>query len=516
MNTIPHILKTSNDFKKINSNIAFKVINNTKFKTNELFTLISDKGLLKIEDKSDNAITINLDEGLSKEEYKIKHENGSIHIFVGEYTGFVRAMSSIIQFMFFEEIPTEAHDNAKYSWRGVSWDLSRHFFNKDEIMKQMFIMFIYKINILQLHLTDDQGWRLEIKSLPKLTEKGSIRKENDEFNGGFLTHEDVKEIVALGKTLSIEIIPEIDMPGHTLALIYSYPELLCEGFSAPEFLETKFGVSSDVVCISNPKVNEVFKTILNEVVELFDNSDIVHIGGDECPSGNWTKCPNCIKAQNDKGFETPYQLQKEFAKDMINYLATKGKRVLCWDDLVAEEKIDNVIVECWREWEMKKEGYCDELIESGVEFVNMANEHTYWDWYQDENEPRAEKYYGWLTPQEKAYDFEPTKYVLKEENKAKIKGAACGVWTERIEDVERLEYQIYPRTLIMANTLWQRDYSVDWKQFQDKLKMHYKLLDKLNVHYFKKDDKYLKLKQTTFKIMGEEHVENLKEEFNAK
>lgn len=283
------------------------------------------------------------------------------------------------------------------------------------------------------------------------------------------------------------------MPGHTLALTHSYPELLCDSARRVENLEAKWGVSRDVVCISNPKTIGIFKQIIDEVAELFNTTNYFHIGGDECPSYNWTKCTRCSNEIKNKGHKDPWGLQKDFALEIIKYISQKGKKTIVWDDLVANESIPGVMIEGWREWVMKENNYLDKILDhDDIEYINMPNEYVYFDYYQNKDEPMMKQYTWATTLTEKVFEFDPLIYINEEKNKKKVKGSTIGIWTERMETEERFEYQVYPRALIFANNLWTGKHGT-WEEFKKMIEEHEKLMDKLNIHYFKKGGKFLEL-----------------------
>ena len=371
-----------------------------------------------------------------------------------------------------------------FSWRGMHLDCSRHFFSADFVKKYIDFIAMYKMNSFHWHLTDDQGWRIEIKKYPKLTSIGAWRNgsmvgaySNQEFDGkkygGFYTQKEIKEIVQYAKDRHINIIPEIEMPGHAVAAIAAYPELGCTGKQLE--VEQKWGVFENVFC---PK-EETFtflENVLTEVMELFP-SKIIHIGGDECPKENWKRCSHCQDLIKKYNLKDEHGLQSYFIQRIEKFINSKGRKIIGWDEILEGGLAPNASVMSWRGFE------------GGIEaakqhhpVVMTPGEFCYFDHYQGspKNEPFA---FGGHTTVEKVYAFNPVPKELTAQEKPFILGAQGNLWTEYILDSNHVEYMIFPRIAALSEVLWGNKSSYD--DFRKRLFNHFSLLDRLNIHYSK-------------------------------
>jgi hexosaminidase len=377
-------------------------------------------------------------------------------------------------------------DEPKFTWRGLHLDVSRHFFPKEFIKKYIDYLAMYKMNTFHWHLTDDQGWRIEIKKYPKLTEIGAWRKGSmvghyreqkfdDNRYGGFYTQDDIKEIVAYATQRHITVIPEIEMPGHAVAALASYPEYSCTG--GPFEVALKWGVLDDVFC---PK-EETFtflENILSEVISLFP-SQYIHIGGDECPKTRWKKCTNCQALIKKEGLKDEHELQSYFIQRIEKFVNSKGRKIIGWDEILEGGLAPNAAVMSWRG---TKGG-----IEAAKQkhFVVMTpGTHCYFDHYQGEpkNEPLA---IGGYTTVEKVYNFNPTPKELTSEEAKYILGAQGNVWTEYINDDKKVEYMIFPRMLALSEVLWGTSNPEKYTDFQERMLQHFLVFDKKGINYSK-------------------------------
>lgn len=428
----------------------------------------------------------------NKELHTVSITNSYIQIQAASNQGLFYGIQSLIQLIPFEtksEIKlttTEIVDQPKFKWRGLHLDASRHFFSKDFVKKYIDYLAMYKMNTFHWHLTDDQGWRIEIKKYPKLTEVGAWRKgsmvghynENtydNERHGGFYTQEDIKEIVAYAQNRHITIVPEIEMPGHALAALASYPEYSCSG--GPFEVAKQWGVLEDVFC---PK-EETFtflENILAEVIPLFP-SEYIHIGGDECPKTRWKNCPNCQNLIKAKGLKDEHELQSYFIQRIEKFVNSKGKKIIGWDEILEGGLAPNAAVMSWRG------------TEGGIEAAKLKHyvvmtpgSHCYFDHYQGDpkNEPLA---IGGYTNLEKVYSFNPIPEVLTNEESQYILGAQGNLWTEYITDEKKVEYMIFPRMMALAEVLWGTAYPTDFTQFQDRVIGQFQTLDRLGINYSK-------------------------------
>jgi hexosaminidase len=382
----------------------------------------------------------------------------------------------------------EIEDYPKFQWRGLHLDVSRHFFTVDEIKRYIDLMAYYKFNVFHWHLTDDQGWRIEIKKYPKLTEIGAWRDStvNNHYStkprtytkekyGGFYTQEQIKELVQYAQNKFITIIPEIEMPGHSRAVLAAYPELSCTG--KQQSVPGLWGIFDDVFC-SKPESIKFIKDILDEVCELFP-SEYIHIGGDEAPKTRWKSCSNCQKIIRDNKLKDVHELQSYFIKQIDAYLSKKGKIIIGWDEILEGGLSPNAIVMSWRGFD----GGIEALKQSH-KVIMTPGSHCYFDHYQSEN-PNEPLAIGGYTPLEKVYDFNPIPSGLTKEQEKLILGAQANLWTEYIPNMKQLEYMTYPRAIALSQVLW-CEKKPDYNQFEKTLtKHHFPFLDYKKVNYSK-------------------------------
>ena len=370
-------------------------------------------------------------------------------------------------------------DAPRFGYRGLHMDVSRHFFDMDEVKRYLDIMEVHKLNTLHWHITDDQGWRLEIKKYPRLTEVGAVRKQtlvghlfDSEIYDGtpygegcYYTQEQVREILDYAAGKGITVIPEIDLPGHMLAALAAYPELGCTG--GPYDVWGKWGVADDVLCVGKEHTMQFLEDVLAEVCELFP-AEYVHIGGDECPKVRWEKCPHCqakiaeLGLKDDDRFQAEHYLQGYVTSRMEEFLASKGKKLIGWDEILEGELAPNATVMSWR-------GVAGGLqaVRMGHDAIMTPNTFFYLDYYQSldkENEPLA---IGGYLPVEKCYSYEPTVEGMTEEEKAHILGVQANLWTEYIETADHLPYMLLPRLAALAEVQWCQPEVKSWERFLD-------------------------------------------------
>jgi hexosaminidase len=379
-------------------------------------------------------------------------------------------------------------DYPRFSWRGLHLDVARHFFTVDEVKRYIDLMSIYKFNVFHWHLTDDQGWRIEIKQYPKLTEVGAWRDStlNNHYStnprtylkeryGGFYTQDQVREIVAYAQSKYITIVPEIEMPGHSRAALAAYPEYSCTGKQLG--VESLWGVFDDIFC-SKPETITFLKNILDEVMLLFPG-EYIHIGGDEAPKARWKKCTKCQDVIKNNNLKDEHQLQSYFIQQMDAYLTKKGKKIIGWDEILEGGLSSNAAVMSWRGFE------------GGIQAANQEHyvvmspgSHCYFDHYQSKSkdEPLA---IGGFTPLEKVYNFNPIPKELKENYHPYILGGQANLWTEYISNFKQVEYMVYPRAIALSQALWSIE-KIDFKVFKSILmNNHIKYLQNRNVNFSK-------------------------------
>ena len=381
----------------------------------------------------------------------------------------------------------EIRDTPRYPYRGMHLDVCRHFFPKSFIKKYIDMLSLHKINTFHWHLTEDHGWRIEIKKYPRLTQVGGYRKEtlighyrdqphkfDGKRHGGFYTHEDIKEIVAYAQKRYITIIPEIEMPGHSQAALAAYPELSCTG--GPFEVSTLWGVHKDVYCAGNDRVFQFLEDVLTEVIDLFPGK-YIHIGGDECPKDRWKKCNECQARIREEGLKDEHGLQSYFIRRIEKFLLAKGKRLIGWDEILEGGLAPEATVMSWR----GTEGGI-EAAKQGHDVIMTPTSHCYFDYYQADPETEPIAIGGYL-PLKKVYSFEPTPEELNADEGKYILGAQGNVWTEYISTPEYAEYMSVPRMCALAEIVWSPKEARDWNDFQTRLNSHFKRLDVMDVNY---------------------------------
>ena len=366
-------------------------------------------------------------------------------------------------------------DAPRFAYRGAHLDVCRHFFSVDSVKTYIDMLVLHNMNKFHWHLTEDQGWRMEIKQFPKLTEIGSVRNgtmirkdwnSNDSIQyGGFYTQDECREIVKYAADRYITVIPEIDMPGHMVAAVTAYPELGCTG--GPYEVRTIWGVSEELLCAGNEKVYDFVDKVLDEVMDVFPSKDI-HIGGDECPKTEWEKCPKCqskIKAlglKKDDRFTAEQKLQAYFTKHVDEYLTKHGRNAIGWDEILEGGVSENATVMSWR-----GESGGIEAARLKHRVIMTPNTYCYFDYYQSkdrDNEPFA---IGGFLPIKHVYDYEPLPANLTPEEQSYIWGVQCNVWTEYIPTFSHVQYMMLPRGAALSEVQWSLPEAKDYEKFRN-------------------------------------------------
>lgn len=428
-----------------------------------------------------------------KENYHLTVDEKHISILAeGNSAGNLYAIQTLIQLLPPEKsqklfIPcVKIKDAPQFTWRGMHLDVCRHFFPIAFIKKYIDMLAMYKMNTFHWHLTDDQGWRIEIKKYPKLTKVGAFRKgtmigkySDQKFDsipyGGFYTQEDIKEIVAYATNKHITVVPEIEMPGHSVAAISSYPWLSCTGKQID--VEKGWGVFEDVYCTKDSTF-QFLQDVLDEVMTLFPGK-YIHIGGDESPKTRWKSCATCQAKIKKENLKDEHELQSYFIKRIEKYVNSKGKQIIGWDEILEGGLAPNAAVMSWQG------------IEGGIaaakqkhNAVMTPGSHCYFDHYQalPADEPLA---IGGYTPLEKVYAYEPIPSALNTEEQKYILGAQANIWTEYILNEKHVEYMAMPRMAALAEVLWTPKEKRNETDFLNRLQTHFLLLDKLDINYAK-------------------------------
>lgn len=384
----------------------------------------------------------------------------------------------------------EIKDAPMFGYRGMHLDVSRHYFPKEFIKQYIAELAALKMNTFHWHLTDDQGWRIEIKQYPDLTSKGAYREEtlighyNDtpqRFDGkpygGFYTQQEVIEIVAFAKEHHVTIIPEIELPGHAQAAISAYPSLGCTSGQVP--VATKWGVFENIYC-PKPETFTFLKNVLDEVMELFPGA-YIHIGGDEAPKTKWKKCNDCQQLIKEKGLEDAHGLQSYFITEIEKHINAKGKKIIGWDEILEGGLAPNATVMSWR----GTQGAID-AAKQGHDVILTPTSHAYFDYYQatHQDEPTA---IGGYLPLKKVFSFNPIPKELQNTDAAShVLGAQGNIWTEYMATKEQVEYMAFPRIVAMSEVVWSgatKNLEEDYTNFLSRLERYLERLDVKNINY---------------------------------
>ncbi len=456
-------------------------------------------------------INVVTDKMIGKEGYTLSVTSKKIIIKANEPAGLFYGLQSLVQ-LFPKEIESnvviqnvkwvapcvEIMDQPRFGWRGLMFDVSRHFFTKNEVKQFINDMVRYKYNLLHLHLTDDEGWRIEIKGLPKLTEVGAwnVKKvgyfgtfSKPEPNepktfGGFYTQEDIKELVQYAKERFVNIMPEIDVPGHSLAAIVSYPELSCtpeantyQVRSGEEIMDWSKGhppiaLVDNTLCPANEKVYEFLDKVMTQVAQLFP-FEYIHVGGDECPKNYWEKTDAIKTLMKKEGLKTMDEVQSYFEKRLEKIVVSKGKKFMGWNEIMQGGLAPSAAVMSWQD------------MKSGVEAAKMKHnvvmtptEFTYIDYMQ--GDPIIEpKLYASLRLN-KTYSFEP---VPVGTDPVYIIGAQANLWTEQVYTMRHAQYMTWPRGMAIAETAWSGKDKKNWSTFFAKVEQHFGRLEMAGIKY---------------------------------
>ncbi|MHA2255033.1 MAG: beta-N-acetylhexosaminidase, partial [Candidatus Heimdallarchaeaceae archaeon] len=374
----------------------------------------------------------------------------------------------------------EIEDKPRFKWRGVMLDVSRHYQEIKTIKHLLDLMVLMKMNVFHWHLTDDQGWRIDIEKYPNLTEIGSKRNDTKirshigkKYRGkphqGFYTKADIQEIVRYAQERFISVIPEIEMPGHATAAIASHPELSCKKELVD--VETKPGIFSNIFCAGQDETFHLLENVLEEVISLFP-SEIIHIGGDEVPKRRWKECNQCQERMRKENINDIQSLHYYFTDRIASFLKSEGKTTMGWNEIL-HNKIDRNVIIQW--WKMNKKQVMKHMQEGGNVVVSR-----FFRYYLDYNYI--------VTPLRKTYGFEPVPKGLEKEYHNNILGVEATIWTEWIPSIDRMEWQVFPRLFAIAETGWSKRERKDYKDFRKRLSHMAKRLDVLGVQYAPLDE----------------------------
>lgn len=445
------------------------------------------------------------DANIALEGYELLVTKKSVVVKASDENGVIYAIETIKQLLPTDIYGKEQAKDVKYSipcvdikdaprfaYRGMLLDCARHYFSVQEIKRFLDMLAVHKMNRFHWHLTDDQGWRIEIKKLPRLKEisayrNGTIIKKDWDSNDGIrygycYSQEEIKEIVNYASSLGITIIPEIDLPGHMLGALAAYPELGCTG--GPYEVWKSWGVSDEVLCVGKEETFKFLETVLGEVMDLFP-SEYIHIGGDECPKNRWKECPACqakIKElglkDDDKHTKESY-LQNYVTARVQKFVNDHGKKIIGWDEILEGDLAKGATV---MSWQGVSGGI--EAAKRGYDAIMSPNSFLYFDYYQSSEVDKEPFGIGGNLPIEKVYSYEP--YDGMPENAQKhILGVQANLWTEYVATPEHLEYMILPRMAALSEIQWSPASEKNFERFKESLKHEFSMYDKMGYTYSK-------------------------------
>jgi len=437
------------------------------------------------------ALQLAPNDSLGAEGYTLTVDKNGIAVSAPTPAGLFYGVQTLQQLVSeFNEVPfVTITDYPRFAYRGLHLDVCRHMFPPEFIKRYIDLLAYHKYNRFHWHLTDDQGWRIEIKKYPKLQEVAAFRNEtvighaststrdkatyDGKRYGGFYTQDEIKEIVKYAADRHVTIIPEIEMPGHALAALTAYPAIGCTG--GPYQTGRTWGVFDDVYCAGKEETFAFQEGVLDEVMELFP-SQYIHIGGDECPKTKWEKCPHCKKRMKENNLKDTHALQSYFIQRIEKYLNSKGRSIIGWDEILEGGLAPNATVMSWR----GEEGGIAAAKENHDVIMTPVG-WCYFDYYQDtaKTEPLA---IGGFVPVSKVYSYEPVPPQLTPEQAKHILGAQANLWTEYITSSDYVEYMMYPRACAMAEVVWSPKESRNYNDFLQRMDAHFKRLDSRKVN----------------------------------
>lgn len=468
--------------------------------------------------KSLNSIRLNyerMDKALPGA-YMLRIDDGGVYLAGDNETGVFTGIQTLIQLIPVPDSRTSkptaslalpfvyVDDEPRFAYRGMHLDVSRHFFPVSFIKQYIDYLALHKFNKFHWHLTDDQGWRIEIKKYPKLTQVGAWRNgtiigrypgtgNDNEKYGGFYTQAEIKEVVKYATDRYIDVIPEIEMPGHSSAAIAAYPQLSCfpetptyeyfpkecawYGEKTGKQVQQTWGVFDDVFCAGNDSTFKFLQDVLDEVLALFP-SKYIHVGGDECPKENWKKCTKCQLKMQQQGLTDEHQLQSYFIQRMEKYLNDKGRTLIGWDEILEGGLAPNAIVMSWR----GEEGGII-AAQQKHEVIMTPGNPVYFDHTQSENEDSVT--IGGFNPLEKVYAYEPIPAKLTESQTQFVLGAQANMWTEYMTNPSKVEYMLFPRMAALSEVLWSKKENKNWEAFENRLPLQLKRYDLWKTNYSK-------------------------------
>ena len=447
--------------KELNEEVSiFKNQLNCYFKNN--IELFSKNGMsVKLILLKDSSFINDYDLIIKRNEIEIS-ANKSSGIFYG-LQSFFQLMTLNSQDQKFEVPCLIIKDKSAFEHRGFLLDCCRHFFDVSTIKKYIELLSFYKMNVFHWHLTEDQGWRIEIDKYPLLNSIGSWRKDSSGTYGGYYSKKQIKDIIEYAKKRHIKVIPEIELPGHSQAAIAAYPHLSCN--QQPVEVATDWGVFKEIYCAGNDSVFIFIEDILNEVTEIFP-SKLIHIGGDEAPKFRWENCSKCQKRMKEENLKNEHELQSYFIERVANILSKKKRTIIGWDEILESEISIPAIVQSWRGFEGGIKA-----AKQGKKAIMSPTSNAYFDYEIS------------TTDLEKVYNFNPLSNELDSTEQKLIIGGECNLWSERIPNEEELDNKAFPRLLAMSEVLWIDSEMKNYSSFQNRVQEQYPILERMNVKY---------------------------------
>lgn len=418
---------------------------------------------------------------LTEEAYILEIERGRIVLEANDAQGISNALATLHQLILTakdNKLPIiNIQDKPRFGYRGLMLDCSRHFWTVDELKETLSQMAFFKLNKLQMHLTDNNAWRLAMDQYPELTAKGTYYSDFPDLSGKYYSTNDLKEIVKYAQALGIEIIPEVDLPGHAIALLAAMPQLSCKGgtFEAyPEELplnQRKRG-NENMLCIGNPESIRFAQEVVDALIQIFP-SKYIHLGGDEVPTAIWEKCPKCQALYKKEGMKEPGELQDFFTRKMSEYIRSKGKIMVGWDEINdrhAATPEDMLTV--WRDNGLKAQ---KAALERGIPVVMCPQHGCYLDWGYAGNSTR------------KVYEWDPVTSQVTPEQEALVKGGQGALWTERVATQDRVEWMLYPRLAALSEVFWTNASKRNWDDFYRRITDFYPVMRKMGINFYEDD-----------------------------
>jgi hexosaminidase len=453
---------------------------------NEKYHLSFEMVKMENTKKESNQIRLQLDNTYKEDRYQLEISDRGVEI-RGSESGVFYGIQSLIQLLPVNTRPGQKKlpvpfikisDEPRFAYRGMLLDVSRHFFPIDFLKKCIDLAAYHKMNYIHLHLTDDQGWRVEIKKYPNLNGIGSWRNGtiigqypgtgNDSIRyGGFYTVDEIKDLVEYAKKRYVTVVPEIEMPGHSVAALASYPYLGCTG--GPYQVKETWGISEDVFCAGNDSVYAFLQNVLDEVLEMFP-SKYIHIGGDECPKERWKKCPKCQARIRSGNMKDENELQSYFITRMEKYINSKGRTIIGWDEILEGGIAPNAVVMSWRG---NGESGCLGAAKTKHSVILTPSYGFYLDYPQTSEEDSLAANWGGVTTVKAAYMFEPVNSKLVSDEVQYVIGAQANVWTEYMSNTAKVEYMMFPRLSAISEVLWSPKETRSWDDFKSSMVKQY-------------------------------------------